>query len=297
MPELPDVTVYVEALRARIVGQPLTGYRMLSPFVLRTVEPSLDAAIGANVGDVRRLGKRIVIALEGDLFLVVHLMIAGRFRWYDAGVRKKVPGRIALFDLEFPAGSLVMTEAGTTRRASLHVVSGAEALAAFDRGGLEVLDASLDDFSARLLSENHTLKRALADPRLFSGIGNAYSDEILHRARLSPLRLTARLDAEEVARLYDATRSTLVEWTHRLRKASAGRFPEKVTAFHDEMLVHGRYGQPCRVCGTTVQRIRYKDNETNYCARCQTEGRLLADRGLSRLLKKDWPKTVEELEG
>jgi formamidopyrimidine-DNA glycosylase len=297
MPELPDVTVYVEALRERIVGQPLAGYQILSPFVLRSVEPSLDEAVGAVVRGVRRVGKRIAVELDDSLFLVVHLMIAGRFRWYDAGARKKVPGRIALFDLEFPAGSLVMTEAGTKRRASLHVVRGEAALSAFDRGGLEVLESPLGEFSARLLSENHTLKRSLADPRLFSGIGNAYSDEILHRARLSPLRLTQKLDAEEIARLFEATTSTLAEWTDRLRAEAGGRFPEKVTAFHDEMLVHGRYGQPCRICGTTVQRIRYKDNETNYCARCQTEGRLLADRGLSRLLKKDWPKTVEELEG
>jgi formamidopyrimidine-DNA glycosylase len=297
MPELPDVTVYVEALRDRIVRQPLMGYQILSPFVLRTVDPSLDEATGAVVRGIRRLGKRIVIELDGSLFLVVHLMIAGRFRWYDAGARKKVPGRIALFDFAFPTGSLVMTEAGTKRRASLHLVRGDAALSTFDRGGLEVLESSLEDFSARLLSESHTLKRSLADPRLFSGIGNAYSDEILHRARLSPLRLTGKLDAGEIARLFEATTTTLVEWTDRLRGEAAGRFPERVTAFHDEMFVHGRYGQPCRVCGTTVQRIRYKDNETNYCARCQTEGRLLADRGLSRLLKKDWPKTVEELEG
>ncbi|MDB4898412.1 MAG: DNA-formamidopyrimidine glycosylase [Gemmatimonadetes bacterium] len=297
MPELPDVTLYVESLRERLIGEPLIEYAILSPFILRTVEPSLDAAVGTTVREVRRLGKRIVIGFDDELFLVVHLMIAGRFRWYDAGARKKVPGRIALFDLEFPTGSLVMTEAGTKRRASLHVVRGEAALAAFDRGGLEVLDASLAAFSSRLLSESHTLKRSLADPRLFSGIGNAYSDEILHRARLSPLRLTQRLEPDEIARLFDSTRSTLIEWTDRLRGEAAGRFPEKVTAFHDEMMVHGRYGQPCRVCGTTVQRIRYKDNETNYCARCQTEGRLLADRGLSRLLRKDWPKTVEELEG
>jgi len=297
MPELPDVTIYVEALERRIVGQPLSGYAIHSPFILRTVEPSLDTAVGKKVVGVRRLGKRIVIALEGELFLVVHLMIAGRFRWFSAGTRFKLPGRIALAELGFPTGTLLLTEAGTTRRASLHLVRGEDALAQFDRGGLEVLDATREQFGERLARENHTLKRSLTDPRLFSGIGNAYSDEILHRARLSPLKLTHKLATDETDRLYDATRDTLLEWTQRFRDALGDGFPEKVTAFHEEMAVHGRYKEPCRVCGTPVQRIRYRDNETNYCARCQTEGRLLADRALSRLLKQDWPRTVEELEG
>lgn len=297
MPELPDVTVYVEALEQRIAREPLTGYAILSPFVLRTVEPSLDEMVGQTVCAVRRLGKRIIIALEDELFIVIHLMIAGRFRWIPAGDRKKVPARIALAELQFATGTLVFTEAGTKRRASLHLVRGRDALAQFDRGGLEVLDATREQFAARLARENHTLKRSLTDPRLFSGIGNAYSDEILHRARLSPLKLTSRLTDEEIDRLFDATRDTLVEWTERLRTERQGGFPEKVTAFREGMAVHGRYHEPCPVCATPVQRIRYRDNETNYCVRCQTEGRLLADRALSRLLKQDWPKTLEELEG
>ena len=297
MPELPDVTVYIEAIEQRIGGQPLTAYAILSPFVLRTVEPSLDALVGRVVTGVERLGKRIVIGFDGELFLVIHLMIAGRFRWFDAGARKKVPGRIALADLEFPTGSLVLTEAGTKRRASIHVVQGRASLTQFDRGGLEVLDAPLAVFSERLARENHTIKRSLTDPRLFSGIGNAYSDEILHRARLSPLKLTSRLTPEETSRLFDATRETLILWTERMRADAAGGFPEKVTAFREGMAVHGRYREPCPVCATPVQRIRYRDNETNYCPRCQTEGRLLADRALSRLLRQDWPKTIEELEG
>ena len=297
MPELPDITVYIEALEQRVRGQPVLGYAILSPFVLRTVDPPLDAAVGLTVVGIRRFGKRIVFELEGDLFLVIHLMIAGRFRWFDAGARKKIPARIALAELEFPTGSLVLTEAGTKRRASLHLVRGAAALDQFDRGGLEVLGATLDQFSERLARENHTVKRSLTDPRLFSGIGNAYSDEILHGARLSPLKLTNRLDDGEVARLFAATRTTLLAWTDRLRAEAAGAFPEKVTAFREGMTVHGRYGEPCPVCSTPVQRIRYRDNETNYCARCQTEGRLLADRALSRLLRQDWPKTLEELEG
>jgi formamidopyrimidine-DNA glycosylase len=297
MPELPDVTLYVEALQRRVVGQPLTSFAILSPFVLRTVDPPLDAAVGVPVTDVRRMGKRIVIAFEGDLFVVIHLMIAGRLRWFPAGARKKVPPKLALAELAFPTGMLVFTEAGSKRRASLHVVRGEEALRQFDRGGLEVLDASRAQFAERLARENHTLKRSLTDPRLFSGIGNAYSDEILHRAHISPLKLTHRLTDEEVTRLYHATRETLVEWTARLREQVGDGFPEKVTAFHDEMAVHGRFREPCPVCATPVQRIRYRDNETNYCARCQTEGRLLADRALSRLLREDWPRTVEELEG
>ena len=297
MPELPDITLYVEALEQRIVGQALTAYAVLSPFILRTVDPPLDAVVGATVRAVRRLGKRIVIEFDHELYLVVHLMIAGRFRWFDASARKKLPGRIALAEFVFPSGALVLTEAGTKRRASLHVIRSRESLAQFDRGGREVLGASRAEFAERLTLENHTLKRALTDPRLFSGIGNAYSDEILHRARLSPLKLTSRLDDEEITRLFDATRGTLIDWTVRLRSDLGGRFPEKVTAFHEGMAVHGRFRLPCPACGTAVQRIRYRDNETNYCPRCQTEGRLLADRALSRLLGQDWPKTVEELEG
>jgi formamidopyrimidine-DNA glycosylase len=297
MPELPDVTVYIEALRARVLDRRLTGYAILSPFVLRTVDPTLDSLVGQPVRAIERLGKRIVFDFDEELFLVIHLMIAGRFRWFDAKARKKLPGRIALADFEFESGSLVLTEAGTKRRASLHVVRGRSALAEFDRGGLEVLDATLEQFAERLARENHTVKRSLTDPRLFSGIGNAYSDEILHRARLSPLRLTSKLAPDEVARLFDATRTTLVAWTDVMRAESAGGFPEKVTAFREGMAVHGRYRLPCPDCGTPVQRIRYRDNETNYCPTCQTEGRLLADRALSRLLKQDWPKTVEELEG
>jgi formamidopyrimidine-DNA glycosylase len=297
MPELPDVTLYVEALERRVVGQPLTAYAILSPFVLRTVEPSLDAVVGATVRGVERLGKRIVLAFDGGIFLVIHLMIAGRLRWFASGARKKTPPRLALAELVFPTGTLVFTEAGTTKRASLHVVRGRDGLAQFDRGGLEVLQATRDEFAERLARENHTLKRSLTDPRLFSGIGNAYSDEILHRAQLSPLKLTSRLTAEETTRLFDATRTTLTDWTERLRAESNGDFPEKVTAFREGMAVHGRFGQPCPVCDTPVQRIRYRDNETNYCARCQTEGRLLADRALSRLLREDWPRTLEELEG
>ena len=297
MPELPDVTLYVEALAERLVGRPLVSYSIRSPFVLRTVDPPLDALMGIAVIRVRRLGKRIVLQFEGDLHLVVHLMIAGRFRWLEPGARKRIPPRLALAELEFATGTLVLTEAGTTRRASLHVVRGAAALASFDRGGLEPLEATREQFAERLRRENHTLKRSLTDPRLFSGIGNAYSDEILHRARLSPLKLTSKLTDDEIGRLLDATRTTLIEWTDRLRGEMVDGFPGKVTAFHDGMAVHGRYKLPCPDCAAPVQRIRYRDNETNYCARCQTEGRLLADRALSRLLKSDWPKTLEELEG
>ena len=297
MPELPDITVYVEAIERRVRGQFVSGYAILSPFVLRTVEPPLEAFVGRAVTSVERLGKRIVIGVVGELFMVIHLMIAGRFRWFDAGARKKVPARIALAELEFATGTLVVTEAGSKRRASLHAVRGRPALQQFDRGGLEVLDATIEQFAERLMRENHTIKRSLTDPRLFSGIGNAYSDEILHRARLSPLRLTSRLTEEEMERVFHATRATLVTWTERMRTQAGGAFPEKVTAFRAGMAVHGRYREPCPVCATPVQRIRYRDNETNYCPRCQTEGRLLADRGLSRLLKQDWPRTIEELEG
>ncbi len=295
MPELPDVVVYIEALKDRVLGRRLESVRLASPFLLRPVEPSLREAEGKTVTDVRRIGKRIAFRLEGDLFLVVHLMIAGRFRWKPAGA--KIPGRIGLAAFEFPGGTLLLTEAGSKKRASLHVVRGREALAALDRGGLEVLDADLEAFRETMARENHTLKRFLTDPRLFSGIGNAYSDEILHRARLSPLLLTGRMTADEVERLYGAARATLTEWTERLRSERGGRFPEGVTAFREGMAVHGRFGKPCPACGTAVQRIVYAENECNYCPRCQTEGRLLADRALSRLLKDDWPKTIEELEG
>ena len=294
MPELPDVVVYIESLRPRVVGQVLQHVRLASPFVLRSVVPPIREAEGRAVTGVRRIGKRIVLELEDDLFLVVHLMIAGRFRFKDAGA--KIPGRLGLAAFDFPTGTLLLTEAGSKKRASLHLVRGAAALQEFERGGLEVLEASPAAFREALLKEGHTLKRALTDPRLFSGIGNAYSDEILHRARLSPLRLTRQLGDEEVARLRAATRDVLTEWTERLRRETGDRFPEKVTAFRDGMAVHGRYGRPCPACGTAVQRIVYAENECNYCPRCQTEGRLLADRALSRLLKDDWPKTVDELE-
>ncbi|PYS93444.1 MAG: formamidopyrimidine-DNA glycosylase [Acidobacteria bacterium] len=294
MPELPDVVVYIESLRPRVVGQVLRHVRLASPFVLRSVTPPIREAEGRAVTGVRRIGKRIVLELEDDLFLVVHLMIAGRFRFKDAGA--KIPGRLGLAAFDFPTGTLLLTEAGSKKRASLHLVRGAAALQEFERGGLEVLEASPAAFREALLKEGHTLKRALTDPRLFSGIGNAYSDEILHRARLSPLRLTRQLGDEEVARLRAATRDVLTEWTERLRRETGDRFPEKVTAFRDGMAVHGRYGRPCPACGTAVQRIVYAENECNYCPRCQTEGRLLADRALSRLLKDDWPKTVDELE-
>jgi formamidopyrimidine-DNA glycosylase len=294
MPELPDVVVYLECLERRVLGAPLAGVRLLSPFVLRTVEPPLAEAAGKRVVALRRLGKRLVLGLEGQLFLVIHLMIAGRLRWGPPGA--KAPGRIGLAAFDFPSGTLLLTEAGSKRRASLHVVRGETALAPFDRGGLEPLDATPAQFVERLRSESHTLKRTLTDPRLFSGIGNAYSDEILHRARLSPLRLTRQLAEAEALRLHAAAREVLLEWTDRLRRAAGDGFPEKVTAFRDGMAVHGRYGEPCPVCATPVQRIRYADNETNYCPTCQTEGRLLADRALSRLLREDWPRSLDELE-
>jgi formamidopyrimidine-DNA glycosylase len=294
LPELPDITVYIEALTARIVGQPIERVFLKSPFLLRTVDPPISIVQGRVVRGVRRLGKRIVLDLGEELYLVLHLMIAGRLKWLSRGA--KPPGKIGLAVLDFPGGSLVLTEAGTKRRASLHLVQGTGALAAMDRGGLEVLDAGLPAFAERLRSESHTLKRALTDPRLFSGIGNAYSDEALHAAKLSPLGLTGRLSEEEVARLYHACRETLVRWTERLRREAAGGFPEKVTAFREGMAVHGRFGQPCPVCGSPVLRIRYAENETNYCARCQTGGRLLADRALSRLLKGDWPRSLDEIE-
>ncbi|HXX84849.1 MAG TPA: DNA-formamidopyrimidine glycosylase family protein [Casimicrobiaceae bacterium] len=292
MPELPDVVVYVESLQRRILGQRLQRIRVLSPFLLRTAVPPIAEAEGKRVEGVHRLGKRIIIALESELFLVVHLMIAGRLRWIEPGARP--PPRIALALLVFPGGTLVVTEAGTKRRASLHVVRGKPSLAAFDMGGVELADADLSTFRGRLLRENHTLKRALTDPRLFSGIGNAYSDEILHRARLSPVALTQRLDDAEVERLFSAARAVLGEWTSRLRAHAKESFPDKVTAFRPEMAVHGRYGEPCPVCGAPVQRIVYAENETNYCARCQTGGTILADRALSRLLKASWPRSIDE---
>ena len=293
MPELPDVVVYLEALERRILGRHLTGVRLFSPFVLRTVEPPVATLHGRRVLHLRRLGKRIVLGFEGDLHLVIHLMIAGRLRWGPPAA--KGPGRIGLAALDFEDGTLLLTEAGSKRRASLHVVGGGS-LAEFERGGLEPLVADAVEFAARLRLESHTLKRTLTDPRLFSGIGNAYSDEILHRARLSPLKLSGRLADDEVARLYHATRAVLSEWTERLRHETGDGFPEKVTAFREGMAVHGRFRQPCPECGTPVQRIRYAENETNYCPSCQTEGRLLADRGLSRLLKADWPRSLEELD-
>jgi formamidopyrimidine-DNA glycosylase len=294
VPELPDVVVYLEALERRILGRRLEGVRLASPFVLRTVAPPVSALAGRRVLFLRRMGKRLVLELEDDLFVVIHLMIAGRLRWAAAGA--KPPGKIGLAAFDFHTGTLLLTEAGSKRRASLHLVAGRSALAAFERGGLEPLDAGEVEFVRRLRQENHTLKRALTDPRLFSGIGNAYSDEILHRARLSPLRLTGRLTDEEAARLHQASRAVLIEWTERLRRQTGEGFPEKVTAFRDGMAVHGRFRQPCPDCGTPIQRIRYAENETNYCPVCQTEGRLLADRGLSRLLREDWPRSLEELE-
>ena len=294
MPELPDITVYLECLAPRVLGHPLEGLVIRNPFVLRSVAPSPAEVAGARVTGLRRLGKRIVLALERDRFIVIHLMIAGRLRWQAAGARP--PGKIALAVFEFPTGTLVLTEAGTKRRASVHLVAGEAGLEPFRRGGLEVLDADQHRFAERLRSESHTLKRALTDPRLFSGIGNAYSDEILHRARLSPLALTRKLDEKDVTRLFEATRATLLDWTARLRAEVGAGFPHKVTAFHEGMAVHGRYREPCPVCGTPVQRIRYADNETNYCARCQTGGRLLADRAMSRLLREDWPRSIDEVE-
>jgi len=293
VPELPDVVVYVETLAQRIVGARLERVRLLSPFVLRTAVPPLSAAEGRRVNAVRRLGKRIVLALEGDLFLVAHLMIAGRLRWLARD--DKPPGRITLALLDFPTGMLAFTEAGTKKRASLHLVQGETALSAFDLGGLEIADAGIEAFRERLLSENHTLKRALTDPRLFSGIGNAYSDEILHRARLSPIAMTRKLTTTDIARLHAAVREVLAEWTARLRVEAGAGFPTGVTAFRPEMAVHGKYGQPCPVCGAPVQRIVYAENETNYCARCQTGGTILADRALSRLLKSSWPRSIDEL--
>ncbi len=324
MPELPDITVYVERLDALVKGETLDRVRLRSPFVLRSVDPGIDELEGRCVEAVARLGKRIVLGFDGEMFLVIHLMIAGRLRWREPGA--KIPAKFGHAAFDFAPGTLLLTEAGSKKRASIHVVRGAAALASHDPGGLELseadskkrasihvvrganalarhdpgglelFDADLDTFAAALRRENHTLKRSLTDPRLFSGIGNAYSDEILHRARMSPLKLTRAMDDAEVARLFEAARQVLDEWTARLRDQAGDGFPEKVTAFRPEMAVHGRYGKPCPDCGTPVQRIIYAENETNYCARCQTGGRLLADRSLSRLLKKDWPRTVDELD-
>ncbi len=293
MPELPDITVYIEALEARVLGKSMTGVRIVNPFVLRSVEPPIQTLVGIPITGFRRMGKRIVLEFEDDLFLVIHLMIAGRLRWRAADGDVVRPASMARF--EFPDGVLVLPDAGKKRRASIHLVQGEKNLQQFDRGGLEVLSASRDAFAERLRSENHTIKRSLTDPTLFSGIGNAYSDEILHRAKLSPLLLTSKISDEQVTRLFDAVHEVLHEWTDKLRSEAAGDFPEKVTAFREGMAVHGRFGKPCPVCGAPVQRIRYADNETNYCARCQTGGRLLADRAMSRLLKQDWPRSLDEM--
>jgi formamidopyrimidine-DNA glycosylase len=294
MPEYPDINVYLESLRPRVGGQVLERVRLVSPFLLRTVDPPISEAAGKQVLGLRRLGKRIVLELETELFLVLHLMIAGRLHWKERGAR--VPGKVGLAAFDFPSGTMTLTEAGPKKRAALHLVRGEAMLAQHNPGGLEVMEADEEQFRVSLVRENHTLKRALTDPRLFSGIGNAYSDEILHRAGMSPLTLTQRLSGAEVARLFQAVRDTLLDWTERLRREAGDGFPEKVTAFRKGMAVHGRFGQPCPACGTAVQRIIYADNETNYCPRCQTGGKVLADRSLSRLLKLDWPRSVEELE-
>jgi formamidopyrimidine-DNA glycosylase len=295
VPELPDVCVYIDALTTHLVGHRLQRIVLRSAFVLRSVEPPVDAVHGQTLLGVRRIGKRIVLAFPDELFVVLHLMIAGRLRWREAEATLGLGSKLVLAIFEFEHGRLFFTEAGTKKRASMQMVRGAAALQAIDRGGLEPLDATLDQFREALVRESHTLKRSLTDPRLFSGIGNAYSDEILHAARLSPLKLTRSLTTEESARLYVATRTTLTEWIERLRTRAGGRIPEKVTAFHEDMAVHGRFKAPCPVCGAPVQRIVYADNECNYCARCQTGGRLLADRSLSRLLKEDWPRQLEDL--
>lgn len=296
MPELPDVELYLEAIGARTIGHRLDEVRLASPFLLRTVDPPIDAVAKKRVVGLRRVGKRIVLALEDDLFVVIHLMVAGRFKWHDAP-GAKIPGRVGLAAFDFDAGTLVLTEASKKKRASLHVVQGEEGLAELDRGGTEPLETDLAGFTEAVTRERHTLKRALTDQRLLSGIGNAYSDEILHRAKLSPMRRSDQLSDEEMARLFEATQGVLREWIERLREQTGEGFPEKVTAFREEMAVHGKYEQPCPVCGGKVMRIRYAENEANYCPTCQTDGKLLADRSLSRLLKKSWPKTLDELEG
>lgn len=294
MPELPDVTVYIEALEARIRGEILQRAEIAGPFLLRTADPPASSVNGHRVRELRRIGKRIAIGFDNDTWLVLHLMIAGRLHW--SAKYKRPDGRRTLATFVFDSGSLTLTEAGSQKRAALHMVQGGESLAALDPGGIDVFTASTAEFARVLTAANHTMKRSLTDPRLFSGIGNAYSDEILHRARLSPVLLTSRITPEEIARLHDAVKSTLTEWVDRLRAEAAGKFPEGVTAFRPEMAVHGKYGEPCPRCGTKIQRIRYASNETNYCTVCQTGGKLLADRGLSRLLREDWPRTLEELE-
>jgi formamidopyrimidine-DNA glycosylase len=294
MPELPDILLYLHALQPRVVGRRVEAVRLASPFLLRSIDPPLAAIEGRTIVGLHRLGKRVVFEASEELFLVFHLMIAGRFRWKETGAR--IPGKVGLFALDFEHGTLILTEAGTKRQASLYVVSGREALAQHDPGGLDVMRATLAEFAEALTRENHTLKRALTDPHLFSGIGNAYSDEILHAARLSPFKQTRALPDEEVRRLHEATRQTLSQWIARLQRETGDAFPEKVTAFRDGMAVHGRYNEPCPDCGTPVQRVVYAANEANYCPSCQTGGRLLADRSLSRLMKEDWPRTLEELE-
>jgi formamidopyrimidine-DNA glycosylase len=294
MPELPDVAVYIEAIGARVVDRTLLRLRIASPFILRTFDPAPAEVAQKRVRGLRRIGKRIVFELEDDLFIVVHLMIAGRFQWLAAGA--KIPGKLGLAAFDFDDGTLLLTEAGSKRRASIHIVRGEAAVLEMDPGGIEPLAMTLDDFRAALTRERHTVKRTLTDPHVFSGIGNAYSDEILHRARLSPVQLTTNLDDGEIERLYDAVRSTLLDWIERLRRETGSGFPAKVTAFRPDMAVHGRYGKPCPDCGSPVQHIVYAENETNYCARCQTGGRLLADRALSRLLKSDWPRSIDDIE-
>jgi formamidopyrimidine-DNA glycosylase len=294
MPELPDVELYIRALDSRVRGQPLDRLRLGNPFVVRSMDPPSSAVEGRRVAALHRLGKRLVLAFDDELFLVLHLMIAGRLRWRERGAG--IPGKVGLAAFDFPEGTLLLTEAGARRQAAIHIVRGTEALHAHDPGGLEVFGASLTAFAERLRRENHTLKRAMTDPRIFSGIGNAYSDEILHAARMSPMKLTSALTDEEVEKLYHTTRDTLRAWIDRLRREAGDRFPEKVTAFRPDMAVHGKYGKPCPVCGSPIQRIVYARNEANYCSRCQTGGRLLSDRAMSRLLRDDWPKTLDELE-
>jgi formamidopyrimidine-DNA glycosylase len=294
MPELPDVELYVHALRRRVIRERIERVRLGNPFIVRTYDPPVAAIEGTEILDVRRLGKRIVVAVTGELFVVFHLMIAGRLRWREPGA--PIPGKVGMAAFDFATGTLLLTEAGSKRQASIHVVGGAAALADLDPGGIEVFEADLAAFSTRLTAGNHTLKRALTDPHVFSGIGNAYSDEILHASRLSPMKLTSAMTVEEIERLYHATRDTLQTWVERLKRETGDDFPEQVTAFRKEMAVHGKYGKPCPVCGDPVQRIVYATNEANYCSRCQTGGRLLSDRALSRLLGRDWPKTLEEME-
>lgn len=294
MPELPDVVVYLEALQPRVLGQPLERFRLGNPFVVRSIEPPPSVFEGKRVDTLRRMGKRLVFGFEEDLYLVLHLMIAGRLRWRERGAA--IPGKAGLAAFDFPTGTLLLTEQGAKRQAAIHLVRGAAGLSEFERGGLEVLDSTLPAFAERLTRENHTLKRALTDPTIFSGIGNAYSDEILHAAKLSPMKQTRQLTEEEIARLHEATIRTLEDWIERTREEVGEGFPEKVTAFRDGMAAHGRYGKPCPVCGSPIQRIVYASNECNYCATCQTEGRLLSDRALSRLLREDWPRTLEEME-